>query len=82
LAYCRPLTVMLWPIQRLDRVRREGLGPLDLAGSPQELIKDIKPALKKVFKDEFSGTADLYVYFYVRALQVLAPGGIREATFS
>ncbi len=43
----------------------------------QELIKDIKPALKFVFDQEiYSGTADLYTYFYARAVQMLAPGGV------
>lgn len=42
----------------------------------QELIKDLKPALKKVYGAEFSGTADLYVFFYLRALQLLAGGGM------
>jgi type I restriction-modification system DNA methylase subunit len=43
----------------------------------QELIKDIKPRLKDVFgNDLYSGTADLYTYFYARAVQILAPGGV------
>ncbi len=42
----------------------------------QELIKDLKPALKRVYGSLFSGTADLYVYFYLRAHQLLKPGGM------
>ncbi len=42
----------------------------------QELIKDIKPLLKAVYGDLFSSTADLYVFFYLRALQILRPGGM------
>ncbi|MGH7178588.1 MAG: Eco57I restriction-modification methylase domain-containing protein, partial [Tepidisphaeraceae bacterium] len=42
----------------------------------QELIKDQKPRLKEVFGPLFSGTADLYVFFYLRGLQLLAPGGM------
>ncbi len=42
----------------------------------QELIKDLKPALKRVYGDLFVGTADLYVYFYLRAHQLLRPGGV------
>ncbi|MBN1284119.1 MAG: Eco57I restriction-modification methylase domain-containing protein [Anaerolineae bacterium] len=43
----------------------------------QELIKDIKPALKRVYGNGlYSGTADLYVYFYYRARQLLKPGGV------
>lgn len=52
---------------------------LVLANPPyvrQELIKDQKPTLKRVYGEHFSGTADLYVFFYLRALQLLAPGGM------
>jgi hypothetical protein len=42
----------------------------------QEKIKDQKDALKPHYPDTFTGTADLYVYFYDRALQLLRPGGV------
>ena len=42
----------------------------------QELIKALKPALKPVFPEVYTGTADLYVYFYARALQLLKDGGM------
>jgi type I restriction-modification system DNA methylase subunit len=42
----------------------------------QELIKDQKPRLKANFPDVYSGTADLYVFFYARALELLAPSGM------
>jgi methylase of polypeptide subunit release factors len=42
----------------------------------QELIKDQKPMLKSVYGDLFCGTADLYAYFYLRAIELLAPGGM------
>ena len=42
----------------------------------QELIRDLKPALKKVFPEVYTGTSDLYVFFYARALQLLRPGGM------
>ena len=41
----------------------------------QELIKDQKPILKKRFPAIYSGVADLYVYFYARAHELLRPGG-------
>ncbi|WP_421861086.1 Eco57I restriction-modification methylase domain-containing protein [Parvibaculum sp.] len=41
----------------------------------QEKIKDQKEALKDYYQC-FTGTADLYVYFYERALQLLRTGGI------
>jgi type I restriction-modification system DNA methylase subunit len=42
----------------------------------QELIKEIKPALKPIYSEVYTGTSDLYVYFYARALQMLRPGGM------
>jgi len=42
----------------------------------QELIKDIKPRLKEVFPETFCGTADLYTYFYTRAVEILSLGGM------
>lgn len=41
----------------------------------QEAIKDDKPALKPHYPHSYSGTADLYVYFYERSFQLLKPGG-------
>ncbi|PZO55798.1 MAG: hypothetical protein DCF16_01620 [Alphaproteobacteria bacterium] len=40
-----------------------------------ELIRDQKPALQKAFPATYSGTADLYVYFYEQGLKLLRPGG-------
>ena len=40
----------------------------------QEQIKDQKPAFKNHY-DCFTGTADLYVYFYERSISLLKPGG-------
>lgn len=42
----------------------------------QELIKDIKPTLEKVYPVTYSGTADLYTYFYTRAVELLGLGGM------
>ncbi len=42
----------------------------------QELIKHLKPALKSVFPEVYTGTSDLYVFFYARALQLLGSGGM------
>lgn len=41
----------------------------------QEAIKNDKPALKPHYPHSYSGTADLYVYFYERSFQLLKPGG-------
>jgi methylase of polypeptide subunit release factors len=42
----------------------------------QELISALKPTLKAVYPAVYAGTADLYCYFYARALQLLKPGGM------
>ena len=42
----------------------------------QELIKDIKPLMKKRFPEVYTGTADLYCYFYNRAVELLSIGGM------
>lgn len=42
----------------------------------QELLgSDLKVVLKKRYPDVYTSTADLYVYFYARALQLLRVGG-------
>lgn len=41
-----------------------------------EIFKDIKPELRRNFPEAHSDRADLYVYFYARALQLLRPGGM------
>jgi adenine-specific DNA-methyltransferase len=41
----------------------------------QEKIKDIKPQLKTAYGSFFVGTADLFVYFFKRSLEILKPGG-------
>ncbi|MDQ2946211.1 MAG: Eco57I restriction-modification methylase domain-containing protein [Acidobacteriota bacterium] len=42
----------------------------------QELISDQKPALQKTFPEVFNGIADLYIYFYARAVQILSKNGM------
>ncbi len=42
----------------------------------QELIKAQKPLLKPIYPEVYTGTSDLYVYFYARALQMLRPRGM------
>jgi 23S rRNA G2445 N2-methylase RlmL len=41
----------------------------------QEKIRDLKPALKQQYHS-YTGVADLYVYFYERAYQLLREGGV------
>jgi Eco57I restriction-modification methylase len=40
-----------------------------------ELFKEDKPALQRNFPEVYTGTADLYVYFFARTHQLLRPGG-------
>ena len=42
----------------------------------QELISEIKPMLKETYPEVYMGTADLYCYFYTRALQLLRQEGM------
>ncbi len=41
----------------------------------QELIRAVKPYLKRAYPDTYDGSADLYVYFYDQGLKLLKPGG-------
>jgi hypothetical protein len=41
----------------------------------QELIKALKPGLKRAYPDTYDGAADLYVYFYDQGMRLLKPGG-------
>ena len=66
-----------WSIKFAEVFANHGFD-IVLANPPyvrQELIED-KPALKRAFGAFFSGTADLYTFFYARALQALKPGGM------
>ena len=42
----------------------------------QELIRPIKPTLKRLFPEVFTGKTDLYVYFYKRGTELLQASGI------
>ncbi len=66
-----------WAVEFAE-VFAEGGFDIIVANPPyvrQELIKELKPTLCKVFPDVYTGTADLYVYFYARAVQLLRPSG-------
>lgn len=58
---------------------RPGGFDIVLANPPyvrMELFKDQKPTLRRNFSDVHSDRADLYVYFYARAMDLLAPAGM------
>ncbi|RLD07091.1 MAG: hypothetical protein DRI32_01505, partial [Chloroflexi bacterium] len=58
---------------------KEGGFDIVLANPPyvrQELLGDYKKQLKPVYPEVYTGTADLYVYFYGRAQQLLKKDGV------
>ncbi|MBA3945102.1 MAG: Eco57I restriction-modification methylase domain-containing protein [Herpetosiphonaceae bacterium] len=70
--------VLDWQVEFAEVFMRGGFD-IVVANPPyvrQELISDLKPALKKVYPEVYSGTADLYCYFYGRAVQLLRSGGM------
>jgi hypothetical protein len=72
------------PTPTLPRISGEGDAPgagfdIVVANPPyvrQELIRPLKPTLKGRYPEVYSGYADLYVYFYARALHLLREGGM------
>ena len=42
----------------------------------QELLRPIKPTLKRLFPEVYAGTADLYIYFYKRGTELLSAEGV------
>jgi hypothetical protein len=67
-----------WAVE-FTEVFTDGGFDIVLANPPyvrQELIKELKPHLKEVYPDVYMGTADLYCYFYARALQLLRSSGM------
>jgi type I restriction-modification system DNA methylase subunit len=67
-----------WTVEFAE-VFTEGGFDIVLANPPyvrMELFKPIKPALRQNFPKVHSDRADLYVYFFARAMQLLKPNGI------
>ncbi len=74
----KPVTGFDWAVEFAEVFLNGGFDVI-LANPPyvrQELITGIKPVLKNVYGSLYSGTADLYVYFYYRGLELLKPGGM------
>jgi type I restriction-modification system DNA methylase subunit len=68
----------LWQIHFGEIFQQRGGFDVVIANPPfvrMELIKDDKPALERRFPHLFAGRADLYVYFYGIALNILRDGG-------
>lgn len=67
-----------WAVEFAE-IFAEGGFDIAIANPPyvrQELIKDLKPVFKHAFPAVYHGKADLYCYFYARALQLLHDGGM------
>ena len=67
-----------WAVEFAE-VFADGGFDIQVANPPyvrQELIKHLKPTLQKVYPAVYTGTADLYCFFYARALQLLKPSGM------
>ena len=70
--------VFVWQVEFAE-VFQEGGFDIVIGNPPyvrQELIRPIKPTLKKLFPEVYAGTADLYVYFYKRGTELLRMSGI------
>lgn len=70
--------VFVWQVEFAE-VFQEGGFDIVIGNPPyvrQELIRPIKPVLKKLFPEVYIGTADLYVYFYKRGAELLCKGGV------
>lgn len=67
----------VWQVEFAE-VFQEGGFDIVIGNPPyvrQELIRSIKPILKRLFPEVYVGTADLYVYFYKRGTELLRAGG-------
>ena len=67
----------VWQVE-FPEVFQEGGFDIVIGNPPyvrQELIRSIKPILKRLFSEVYAGTADLYVYFYKRGTELLRAGG-------
>ncbi|MCY4553441.1 MAG: Eco57I restriction-modification methylase domain-containing protein, partial [Candidatus Poribacteria bacterium] len=68
----------VWQVE-FPEVFQEGGFDIVIGNPPyvrQELIIPIKPTLKKLFPEVFTGKTDLYVYFYKRGTELLRADGI------
>ena len=66
----------VWQVEFAE-VFQEGGFDIVIGNPPyvrQELIRPIKPILKRLFPEVYTGKADLYVYFYKRGTELLRAG--------
>ena len=70
--------VFVWQVE-FPEVFQEGGFDIVIGNPPyvrQELIRAIKPILERLFPEVYTGTADLYVYFYKRGTELLRVSGV------
>ena len=68
----------VWQVE-FSEVFQEGGFDIVIGNPPyvrQELIRPIKPILRRLFSEVYTGTADLYVYFYKRGTELLRTQGV------
>ena len=68
----------VWQVE-FPEVFQEGGFDIVIGNPPyvrQELIRPIKPTLKQLFPEVYTGTADLYIYFYKRGTELLREAGV------
>ena len=68
----------VWQVE-FPEVFQEGGFDIVIGNPPyvrQELIRAIKPILKRLFPEVYIGTADLYVYFYKRGSELIRVSGV------
>jgi adenine-specific DNA-methyltransferase len=73
----KSLDFFQWQLHFHDVFQEKGGFDIVIGNPPyvrQEEIKELKPALQSEY-DCYTGTADLFVYFYERAFQLLRSGG-------
>ena len=74
-----PDGVVDWRIEFADVFAKRGGFDIAVANPPyvrQEEIGSVKAQLERMYAPAARGRSDLYCYFYLRALQLLAPGGM------
>ncbi len=70
--------VFVWQVEFAE-VFQEGGFDIVIGNPPyvrQELIRPIKPILERLFPEVYTGTADLYVYFYKRGCELSRTSGV------
>ena len=68
----------VWPVE-FPEVFQEGGFDIVIGNPPyvrQELIRPIRSVLQRLFPEVYTGTADLYVYFYKRGCELLRVNGV------